>query len=147
MDLFDHIFTVYRDTILPELIEVVGFDKMVEIIDIFGGKRIYIPSKDDLKDLIQRGRVYDTLDGLLGFAFSTEVDKLAEDLELTAAQVRGLYATEKEARKRPAEIARECLNPTVIQERLNVIEDFQNFDPAKGHQYNQRSQIIFYHRS
>lgn len=52
---------IYKDTILPELFEIIGEEETLKLIQIFGGMSIKIPSYKKILDLKRNIEIYETL--------------------------------------------------------------------------------------
>ena len=84
-DLIDY---VYRDSLVPELFDLLGEELTMELIQIFGGTRIAIPPYKKFLDIRRNLDIFESM----GAQNSTETaDALAKKYDITQVWVRELY--------------------------------------------------------
>lgn len=77
-----------RETLLPDILEVVGHDALLKFLDVFAGMTITVPSRDVLVQLARDADIYARYR-------ADNVHTLATDHELTDDQVREIYRQAK----------------------------------------------------
>lgn len=130
-NLTEHLYEVYAYSILPEFIEELGFEKTLRIIDIFGGKKIDIPSKDDLARVIRDARIFERLDGMGPVHFREEALEIAREEDLALSDVVWIFDKEKRMRgldKDHPIVSREDIKKA-IKETLDQMEKNLHFNP------------------
>lgn len=79
---------LYQDTILPEVYEVLGEENTLQLILIFGGLKVSIPTYKEMKDLSRNIDIFKTL----SYSNSTETaNMLSKKYGITNTWVRGIY--------------------------------------------------------
>lgn len=123
VDIVTRIFRVYRDTLLPELVDVLGFEQTVKIMDIFGGKQIYIPSINEIKIVLRDYRIFKALHGLQFSQLDMVVSNLAETHGLSNAEILEIYSKEASIQYSPPvdmkDVAKD--RPDILK-RLSVLK-------------------------
>lgn len=119
------IFYLYRNTLLPDLYEVLGEEHTLKLAMVFGGMKIAIPSMKELNDLKRNLDIFETL----SYSQSLEtVRLLADKYEVTEVWVRAVY--KKMHREYPrimANMQSIKVNPPVrITTRRNPVHEQKN---------------------
>lgn len=82
------IYYLYRNTLLPDLYEVLGEEHTLKLAMVFGGMKIAIPSMKEINDLKRNIDIFETL----SYSQSLETAKLlADKYEVTEVWVRAVY--------------------------------------------------------
>lgn len=94
LGLLESLELVYRDTLIPELMQELGYDNFISFISIFGGKWVYIPSLSDIAVISRNSRIYRELKPLEGSQseFNKRVWTLSASCDLTLDQIREIHA-------------------------------------------------------
>lgn len=104
---------IYRDTLVPELFELLGEELTMELIQIFGGTRIVIPPYKKFLDMKRNLEIYESM----SVCNSNQViTSLAKKYEITEVWVRELY----DLMKRQVNSIREYLDSSKKNGNLNI---------------------------
>ena len=82
------IFYLYRDTLLPELYDLLGEEETLKVALVFGGMKIAIPSMKEINDLKRN------IDIFLSFSYSQSHETLrflADKYDVTEVWIRAVY--------------------------------------------------------
>jgi len=104
---------IYRDSLVPELFELLGEELTMELIQIFGGTRIVIPPYKKFLDMKRNLEIYESM----SVCNSNQViTSLAKKYEITEVWVRELY----DLMKRQVNSIREYLDSSKKNGNLNI---------------------------
>ena len=78
-----------NETLLPDILEVIGHEKLVLFLDLFAGMTVTIPSRDTLVQLARDADIYARYR-------SDNVHTLANEHDLDDDQVREIYRRSKQ---------------------------------------------------
>ncbi len=82
------IFYLYRDTLLPELYDLLGEEETLKLVLVFGGMKIAIPSMKEINDLKRN------IDVFLSLSYSQGRETLtflADKYDVTEVWIRAVY--------------------------------------------------------
>ncbi|MBI4237556.1 MAG: hypothetical protein HY696_03950 [Deltaproteobacteria bacterium] len=82
------IFYLYRDTLLPEMYDLLGEEETLKLVLVFGGMKISIPSMKEINDLKRN------IDVFLSLSYSQGHETLrflADKYEVTEVWIRAVY--------------------------------------------------------
>ncbi len=82
------IFYLYRDTLLPEMYDLLGEEETLKLVLVFGGMKISIPSMKEINDLKRN------IDVFLSLSYSQgheTLQFLADKYEVTDVWIRAVY--------------------------------------------------------
>jgi hypothetical protein len=88
MGLKELIFYLYRDTLLPELYDLLGEEETLKLVLVFGGMKIAIPSTKEINDLKRN------IDVFLSLSYSQGRETLtflADKYDVTEVWIRAVY--------------------------------------------------------
>lgn len=85
------LMTTGEFTLLPELYEVIGPDKLVRFMELFGGTTIKVPDRDKLCEAAMAIDIFSRCS--VAAHRSTAIERMAEEYELPEARVLEIYTS------------------------------------------------------
>lgn len=124
------IYYLYRNTLLPDLYEVLGEENTLKLVMVFGGMKIAIPSMKEINDLKRNLDIFETL----SYSQSLETVKLlADKYEVTEVWIRAVY--KKMHREYPRIVANmkaiKASPPVEITTRRNPVHEEKSHKTLK----------------
>lgn len=104
---------LYRDTLIPELFDLLGEELTLEIVQIFGGTKIVIPPFKKFSDMKRNLEIYESMSLCNSKGVVTS---LAQKYDITEVWVKELY----NLMKRSARKIREFSESSKKNARINV---------------------------
>ena len=112
-ELSDLVLYLYKDTIIPELFELLGDRKAMIFLQVFGDTKMKVPSYSKVLDLERNIEIYETL----SYAYSDDAIKtLADNYEVTEVWVKKVYNVMK---RKYGEIV-DFINKSKETKKLNI---------------------------
>lgn len=109
----DLVHYLYRDTLVPELFELLGEELTLEVIQVFGGTKIIVPSYKKFIDMRRNLEIYESMSLCNTGQVATF---LAKKYDITEVWVRELY----DLMKREVRKIREFVESSKSNLKINV---------------------------
>jgi hypothetical protein len=100
--IFELITALEEFSLLPELFRVVGQESLGEIIKFFGGKTIYIPSRQEYENLIRKAFVFCAVQNSTNE--EEAIKEAAHTYQVPPAEIRVMLGEVREAIQQPVSL-------------------------------------------